>query len=256
MHVFTCNHPVAKQSREDALKTTLSTIQSAGTPPIILASIQSGLQQWTTNPDLPAYIIPVDILTKPQSASVVSAFNSQGALGWEAFLRGHITKQWTAAYQSHYRHKSKKPVLPATMSRLAKQWSSKVIQTMWIFCKSVWSAMRKSISTYQQYSQDPHYVNQSNSYLFKRPLESFCRLRRYTLTCWLQSVREAVLTKQHRIKLLHHSMGKFLRKRTPSSTQKQQQSSTALWHPPSPLHTTLNSSEQKDWLFVLPTLHG
>jgi glutaredoxin len=44
-HVFTCKHPLATQGREEALKTAFSSLQSAGTPSILLTGIQSGLYQ-------------------------------------------------------------------------------------------------------------------------------------------------------------------------------------------------------------------
>jgi hypothetical protein len=131
LHVFTCKHPVANQNREEALQTTFHSLQSSGSPPMLLACIQSGLQQWISNPSLSAFVPPHDVLLKPKSTSALAAFSAQSTIGWGALLRGHMASQWNIAFQCLYQPKKNKKASPSVVARLAKQWSSKTIQLFW-----------------------------------------------------------------------------------------------------------------------------
>jgi hypothetical protein len=88
---------VATHNRGQALQTTFQSLQSSGSPPMLLACIQSGLQQWLSNPSLSAYVPPHDVLLKPKSTSALAAFSAQSTIGWEELLQGHMASQWNIA---------------------------------------------------------------------------------------------------------------------------------------------------------------
>ena len=252
LHIFTCTHLVATKSRDDALAHLFGSLK-ADTPPFLLSALCSGIRQWIAHPNLPAYVVPTEIIAHPQAAILVAAFHAQTHVGWGALFRGHMVTHWSSAYKCHYQPKTKKSVAPATITKMAQQWSSKLINSMWHYSKSLWSSRNEVVhgktslsqsqevlrlhtairQHYEAYSQDPHYVPTASSYLFRRPLDSFRRLRRDTLSCWLQSVEEAVLTQQHRIKLLHRSLDTFFRKRQSINSARLRASSDfVLWRPP------------------------
>ncbi len=131
------------------------------------------------------------------------------------------------------RRKPIKPPTPATLTRLGKQWSSKLIQLLWSFSKKVWAgrnavihgkadhvrskhrlALEASVEQrYTAYANDQHFIPQDRSYLFGKDLQYTLKLRDDTLRSWLFSVDKAIQTQQHRQEQTYLPMDKFLVKR-------------------------------------------
>jgi hypothetical protein len=71
---------------------------------------------------------------------------------------------------------------------------------------------------YDQFERDPFMLPQTRRYLFNRPKETILHLPRESLAAWVRSVKEAILTREHRDKLqaeaAKHTLERFLQPRS------------------------------------------
>jgi len=225
-HLFHCPHPSANNNRTEAMHHLIKTIQPC-TPPIILETLKVSLNQWTTTGHVPSYggsILPaVDILHQ--------AISNQTDIGWGAFCRGHVSRLWRTAFLLHYR--PKKPQLESKRSETADKWLSLLLTSAWTFSEKVWQFRNKVVhgqleefresktiqnlrgrikELYFQFREDPFMVPHTRSHLFNKPMEATSSMDKDGLACWIKSVEEAILTREHRDQLeavhlrstLHH----------------------------------------------------
>ena len=246
-HIYTCQHSAAATNRATALEQFKASIRPI-TPNNLFDCILSGMTQWTAHPTMPTFKAPTEGSILPQLASLTVAFRQQCELGWAALLRGHIAVEWRTAFYKNYEPKqTKKPPAPDTIKRLSKQWSVKVIRNLWTYSKAIWTSRNEVVHGltnlapskevllkqeevrrhYRNYAKDPHYVPNHQTHLFHRPLPQTLALRRDTMTCWLKSVEEAILTRNHRQQHLTTTLQHYFRPRRDNSLKK-----STLWTPP------------------------
>jgi len=204
----------------------IKTIQPC-TPPIILETLNVSLNQWTTTGHVHSYggsrLPAVDILHQ--------AISNQTDIGWGAFCRGHVSRLWRTAFLLHYR--PKKPQLESKRSETADKWLSLLLTSAWTFSEKVWQFRNKVVhgqleefwesktiqnlrgrikELYFQFREDPFMVPHTRSHLFNKPMEATSSMDKDGLACWIKSVEEAILTREHRDQLeavhlrstLHH----------------------------------------------------
>jgi len=225
-HLFHCPHPSASTNRTEAMHHLIKTIQPC-TPPIILETLNVSLNQWTTTGHVHSYggsrLPAVDILHQ--------AISNQTDIGWGAFCRGHVSWLWRTAFLLHYR--PKKPQLESKRSETADKWLSLLLTSAWTFSEKVWQFRNKVVhgqleefresktiqnlrgrikELYFQFREDPFMVPHTRSHLFNKPMEATSSMDKDGLACWIKSVEEAILTREHRDQLeavhlrstLHH----------------------------------------------------
>jgi hypothetical protein len=204
-HLFQCSTKAATNHRSEAFKTLSTSIRSL-TPDstinnALLDSLESWLQLQTITPE-PTWLY-----------LALQAIEEQSILGWLHALQGHLSRRWRLAVLSAL------PTTLKTRNDVATNWAKKVISSLWTFSFSVWDFRNamvhgrtsqksegkglKQLKTqirdfYKSFSIDPHLVPQSRSYLFDRPIQITLQLQQQQLQSWVESVREAIATRESR----------------------------------------------------------
>jgi hypothetical protein len=214
-HLFHCPHPSADNNRREAAQHLIKTIQPC-TPPTLLETLEVSLNQWITAGQVPSFggsrLPAVDILHQ--------AICNQTDIGWSSFCRGHVSRHWRTAFLLHYR--PKKPQPESKCSEIADKWLSLLLTSAWTFSEKVWTFRNKVVhgqleefreskiiqnlrgrikELYFQFREDPFMVPHTRSHLFNKPMEATSSMDKDGLACWIKSVEEAILTREHRDKL-------------------------------------------------------
>jgi hypothetical protein len=194
-------------------------------------------QLWNTNIQNNKYYNQSDKCPIFQSATedfnhlFHQAISNQTDLGWGAFCRGHVSRLWRTAFLLHYH--PKKPQPESNRSETADKWLSLLLTSAWTFSEKVWQFCNKVVhgqleefresktiqnlrgrikELYFQFREDPFMVPHTRSHLFNKPMEATSSMDKDGLACWIKSVEEAILTREHRDQLeavhlrstLHH----------------------------------------------------
>jgi hypothetical protein len=215
-HVFRCTHTSANTFRQEAITNLFTTLRPS-TPPLLLDTLKDCLQQWITSgrahmPSLRSRLPALDI--------VHQAITNQTDIGWGAFCRGHVSKHWRKAFLTHYRPKTPQP--ESKRSEIVDRWLRLVLSSIWSFSEKNWQFRNKVVHSqleefkeskivhnlrhrvqelYSQFQKDPFILPQSRSHLFNKPIQVISSMDRDGMTCWIKSIEEALLTREHRDRL-------------------------------------------------------
>ena len=221
MHVHTCTHTLATKAWTEAELAFLATLQET-TPTPLIQGIKYALTKGTSHRN---HKIPTDLPDR-----VLEALTNQADIGWAAFLQGHISHSWVAAYDhltsqpnTKCKHKSLKP----------RTWGQRTINGIWKYSKAIWanrnavvhgnteeatqSKMRQQQKQqvddyFQEYNTNPHFIPSSRTYLFNKSQDELLHMDRETIICWIRSVEEAKLTQEAREDLHRKQLRKTLYK--------------------------------------------
>ena len=235
-HIFRCPHKDAIANRKEAFQTLIASIQES-TPSLVLEALASGLTKWTTVSRPTNFQSPTAGSRLPSLQVINTAFAAQTSLGWEALHRGHITHLWKEAYKQHLR--PSKPLTHSQLTSATDKWIRLVITSVWIYSEKLWKFRNQVVhgkaenfkvskamrllhdevrALYDQFERDPFMLPQTRRYLFNRPKETILHLPRESLAAWVRSVKEAILTREHRDKLqaeaAKHTLERFLQPRS------------------------------------------
>jgi hypothetical protein len=214
--VFHCTHTSADTFRQEAITNLFTTLQPS-TQPLLLDTLKDCLQQWITSgqaysPSLRSRLPALDMLHQ--------AIINQADIGWGAFCRGHVSKHWRRAFLTHYRPKKLQP--ESKRSEIVDRWLRLVLTSTWSFSEKIWQFRNKVVhgqleefkesktihnlcrrvqELYSQFQKDPFMLPQSRSHLFNKPVQAISSMDRDGMTCWIKSIEEALLTREHRDQL-------------------------------------------------------
>jgi len=193
-HMLTCQAPDVVQfhtQQQGILWTNLALIN---TPSSLTDIIKLGVNFQDTPSTSPH--------STPQETDLSAAFNSQLTLGWEAFLRGRISKQWQVAFARGH-----------GPSKQTLKWAGKLVALLLHYSQQLWTfrcgvvhgqtkeksrqkqraqSLQQVQAAYDEYHRDPFHIPSPWWRLFLRPLPSFSLSNRDTISCWLRSYSEAV----------------------------------------------------------------
>ena len=141
------------------------------------------------------------------------------------------------AYKQHLR--PSKPLTHSQLTSATDKWIRLVITSVWIYSEKLWKFRNQVVhgkaenfkvskamrllhdevrALYDQFERDPFMLPQTRRYLFNRPKETILHLPRESLAAWVRSVKEAILTREHRNKLqaeaAKHTLERFLQPRS------------------------------------------
>jgi hypothetical protein len=215
-HLYQCCHPSAVANFHEGLTSLARGLQTT-TPNEIEEHIITGLTQWRSGARTQS---PTQGSRLPALTTLNHAFEEQSELGWDAFLRGHLSSRWIAAYRETYR--PKKPLTQTQLTIATDQWASNLIRLLWIFSEKIWQlrnnvvhgkleefrqnkAVKKLkedvIDLYEQFHTDPYMMPNTRNYLFNKPLATTLAMDKDSIACWIKSVKEGIYTREHRKRL-------------------------------------------------------
>ncbi len=254
-HVYRCQHPAAIEQRAEIVQQLLHNLAPT-TPVMVLDTIKSGLHQWVSTDFRTEFRSPTEGSKLLAFAELARAFQAQGELGWDAFVRGQIHQLWEQAFLSNFN--SKKPLSSSQLQAISSRWMRLVITSAWTFSERIWKFLNAVVhgrteafklskshkliqdrvrELYGQYTSDPHMLPQSRSHLFTKPREAILAMDKDGISSWIKSVEEAIYTREHRDKLeqaiLSKTLARFLQPRGMKSTQQHRLSTfTSIWKAP------------------------
>jgi hypothetical protein len=111
-HVFRCNHPSCSKWRTMLISSIMAQSDSSYRDPLLMDILRTGLHAYFTNtpPDFDKQF-PRDPEERFPAGSWVNSYhdliNQQQDIGWDHFLRGKLSKEWTKV-QFQYAHRNGK----------------------------------------------------------------------------------------------------------------------------------------------------
>jgi hypothetical protein len=126
-HIFCCSFSSARDHRQETLS-QLQTSLHHGIPPELLNAILVGLIKWTESQPCASPLVGSRL---PSLLAIHHAFLEQTELGWDAFVRGHISILWTQAFLANY--VTKKNLSPHQTNSIVDRWMKLLVNQLWIF---------------------------------------------------------------------------------------------------------------------------
>ena len=136
-HVLQCPSDKREQARSDAFQVLREHFQRQHTPLIMTDIICTTMSHWIqrrriTPPDWPTP-------SEPIMMAITRAFQSQTRIGWDQFLRGRLTNEWSLAIATYYH--ARQPGQNFT----PEHWMQTTINAIWEFSLTLW---RRRCETY------------------------------------------------------------------------------------------------------------
>jgi len=193
-HMLSCQAPEVVHFRTHQQEILRANLELIDTPSHLIDLIMLGINFQD--------ITPQPLHHSSQDIDSLAAFTNQSILGWEAFMRGRISRTWQIAVARG--HGSSKHTL---------KWAGKLITLLLHYSQQLWTfrcgvvhgrttaesqqkqklqLLQQVQAAYDEYRSDPFHIPSHWRSLFLRPFQNFSMSDRDTITCWLRSYSEAV----------------------------------------------------------------
>lgn len=204
-HVVACPSSLTIEAKETLLETYSESLENVGTPTPVLHLFIHGIQTWCRLQQgyMSRQLAPTTHdITK---SHLTLAYTEQSSpIGWEAFLRGRVSKNWGSAYRGTF---------PTASEQEIETWLGNVIKINMDLYLALWKhrnevvfgqdeaaarsktmeKLREAVTAeYRQYQKDPFMISRQQSRLFEsRTLHQRLQQDQDSIKCWLADVTEA-----------------------------------------------------------------
>ena len=193
-HVYQCQSRSSKASYRESIAIFRKKLQKIHTPGPMISIFIEFLVAYHQNrtPKKPKAMFG----SKKSNAYLLKAYNHQMLLKSNVFHLGYISYKWGYIHKMHI--KNQKEINPETAPFFDSQWSTKVIQALWVFSQSIWKKRCAHV-----HKKDPELEESLCSAELKSSISSYLRLPRETLS--------------RNEKLLHLNVSRHLKKAFPTT---------------------------------------
>jgi len=193
-HVYQCQSRSSKASFRESIAIFRKKLQKMHTSSPMIAIFIEFLVAYHQNrkPKKPKAIFG----SKKSNEYLLKAYNHQMLLTSNVFHLGYISYKWGHIHRMHINNQ--KEINPETAPFFDSQWSTKVIQALWVFSQSIWKKRCAHI-----HKKDPELEESLCSEELKSSISSYLRLPRETLS--------------RNEKLLHLNVSRHLKKAFPTT---------------------------------------
>jgi hypothetical protein len=183
-HMLSCQAPEVVQFRTQQQEILGANLALIDTPSHLIDLITLGINFQD--------ITPPSLNHSPQDTDSLAAFTSQSTLGWEAFMRGRISKTWQVAFARGH-----------GLSKHTLKWAGKLIALLLHYSQQLWTfrcgvvhgqttaesqqkqklqLLEQVQAAYDEYRSDPFHTPSHWRSLFLRPFQTFSMSDRDTIT--------------------------------------------------------------------------
>ena len=204
-HILKCLSPSRQGIREEWISSLRRFLMNDHTHPVVCIAIISGVQAWLDNKAPPK----IHILIPNASTHLIKAYEQQTEIGWDHFVRGRLSIQWSYLCQ-HYLDQHNISSTKMTSDR----WGRQLISINWESVLKLWE--RRNIEEHGDTTEEQNVITKNKllleakniqdaniaiSYVDRdilyRPIDVLVQYTISNLLAWVRNARYIVNT--HRL---------------------------------------------------------